>query len=123
MSHERSAYDIADGLDLSSIGNLPLEQRIVIARLLSRVSERSYRRGFQQGADIARDRPKNLPADLHEWRYGTTADLSPWADCNRAETSLDRLHSENRMLQHYGLPHAIDGEPSGIRAWPSKGTL
>lgn len=116
MAYDPTAHHIHAGLDLSPLGDLTAEQRSLIAQLMARAAERSYRRGFQQGAHIATDRPEDLPADLHEWRYGTTTDLSPWADDRVAETSLDRLMTENQTLSHH-FPSELPGQPSGIRAW------
>ena len=47
-----------------------------ILKLMARVAEQAYRRGAQQGAGLAQ-RPC-FRADLGEWRYRPSLDLSPW---------------------------------------------
>ncbi|AHE55897.1 hypothetical protein [Sphingomonas sanxanigenens] len=98
-----SAFDITAGLPDNLFSDLNLHQRRMIAIVASRAAERAYRRGFQQGAHIAVEHPANLPADLHAWRYGASADLAPWADCPAVEPSIERLYSENKQLYRIGL--------------------
>jgi hypothetical protein len=120
MTDQRSAYDITDGLDLAFLEDVAEDDMLELARLMARAAERSYRRGFQQGATIARNRPSVLPVDLHAWRYGTTTDISPWADAPRAETSLTRLHVENDRLCALGLPTSTLTDQHEVFVWPPK---
>lgn len=115
-----TAYSIAHGIDEAVFRSLTDEQMLEVARLAARAAERSYRRGFQQGATVARDRPADLPKDLHAWRYGTTTDLSPWADCDRGETSLSRLHTENDCLRRLGFPSSKLVDEYELFVWPPK---
>ncbi|AHE57416.1 hypothetical protein [Sphingomonas sanxanigenens] len=98
-----SAFDITAGISDGAFSDLNPHQRRMIIILASRAAERAYRRGFQQGAHIATERPANLPTDLHAWRYGASADLAPWADCPAVEPSIERLYSENKRLYRIGL--------------------
>ena len=101
MAHDPTAYDITHGFDDDVLAGLEQHQLDAITTLLARSSERAYRRGFQQGSTLSR-----LPearANLHDWRYGVSADDSPWADAPRIETSADRLFTENRELARLGL--------------------
>src|SRR3546814_16328866 len=81
---------------------------------MSRVAGRSYRRGAQQGATIALNRPGDLPASLHDWRYGAGADASPWLDGNATESSLGRLLAENGGLAR--IVPADSSMPTGPRS-------
>jgi hypothetical protein len=110
-------FDILEGLDVAPLATMSQDQLDLVARLMARSSERAYRRGVQQGATIAKNRPGDLPENLHDWRYGASTDLSPWADANRAEASLDRLYAENRGLRFLCFPLEIPGQPSGIRVY------
>ena len=72
-----------------------------VLKLMARVAEQAYRRGAQQGAGLAQ-RP-SFRADLGEWRYGPSLDLSPWVDSPRMTTSLERLDGECGELRRIGL--------------------
>ena len=104
-----------DGIDEELLRSLSDAQRLTILTVLARVSERSYRRGVQQGATIAKNRPGDLPADLHEWRYGVSLDISPWADAPRAQTSIGRLFTETRELRRFGFTERR--QDSDVFAW------
>lgn len=95
----RTATDVTHGIADNIFDGIDAATKGEIAKLLARVSERSYRRGFQQGAHIATARPADLPKDLHAWRYGTSTDKSPWGDSNYVENSVERLFGENRDLE------------------------
>ena len=91
-----------------------------ILRLIARVAEQAYRRGAQQGAGLAQ-RPC-FRADLGEWRYKPSLDLSPWVDSPRMTTSLERLDGEcGDELRRIGFP--LKGIPSSpasrVQPWPS----
>lgn len=97
------ATDITHGMAPGTLANLSKADKARILKLMSRAAEKAYRRGFQQGAHIATTRPADLPKSLYDWRYGTSLDLSPWADCPRREKSLDRLRMECAGLREIGL--------------------
>src|SRR3546814_12642073 len=106
-----SVQDVLADLDIDPLDTLTTAQRRVLAVIMSRVAERSYRRGAQQGATIALNRPGDLPASLHDWRYGEGADASPWLDGNATESSLGRLLAENG-----GLARIVPAETSMPRS-------
>ena len=87
-------------------------------KLMARVAEQAYRRGAQQGAGLAR-RPW-FRADLGQWRYEPSLDLSPWLDSPRMTTSLERLDGEcGEELRRIGLPlKDTSYRASSDRPWP-----
>lgn len=101
----KSAIDIRDGLDIRPMASLTDEQRRLFVVLLARVSERSYRRGLQQGAEMPASRP--LREDLHAWRYSISTDASHYADAPAVDRSVDRLFTENPGLSALGLTDDI----------------
>lgn len=87
-----------------------------VLKLMARVVVQSYRRGAQQGAGLAQ-RP-SFRAELGEWRYGPSLDLSPWVDGPRMTTSLERLDGEcGEALRRIGL-FLKDTSARGPRPWP-----
>ncbi|MFD1951360.1 hypothetical protein ACFSGX_11355 [Sphingomonas arantia] len=98
-----AANDITDGIPDDVLNALPEEAKAVVRTLLARVSERSYRRGVQQGVTVSQRSPGSLPKDLHAWRYGASTDLSVWADFDMVEPSMSRLYAENGSLRRVGL--------------------
>lgn len=98
-----TATDVTHGIPEDLFSGMSDQQKDDVAKLMARISERSYRRGFQQGVTIATKRPADLPRDLHGWRYRASTDKSPWADSEHVEPSVDRLFGENdglrRMMQ------------------------
>jgi hypothetical protein len=93
------------------------DQRDVL-KLMARVAEQAYRRGAQQGAGLAQ-RP-SFRADLGEWRYKPSLDLSPWLDRPRMTTSLERLDGEcGEELRRIGLPiKETSSQASRVQPWP-----
>lgn len=105
MKHHVTAYHVDDGISERALADLTAAQRRVVVKLLARVSERSYRRGAQQGITFQRNRPHTLPDDigLHDWRYGTSTDEAPWLDMRHVESAMERLFVENPGLRRLGL--------------------
>lgn len=95
--------EITHGMAERTLRKLAKADKARVLKLMARAAEKAYRRGFQQGAHIATTRPKDLPRDLWGWRYGTSLDVSPWADCRHREKALDRLLMECPGLRHTGL--------------------
>ena len=89
-----------------------------VLKLMARVAEQAYRRGAQQGAGLAQ-RP-SFRADLGEWRYKPSLDLSPWIDRPRMTTSLERLDGEcGEELRRIGLPlKNASSQASRVQPWP-----
>jgi hypothetical protein len=88
-----------------------------ILKLMARVAEQAYRRGAQQGVGLAQ-RPC-FRADLGEWRYKPSLDLSPWVDSPRMTTSLERLDGEcGEELRRIGFPLENTSRASRVQPWP-----
>ena len=82
------------GLDLGFIHDLTDAQRSALAKVVARAAEKSYRRGFQQGAQIGGDQLK-----LHDWRYLRSLDKSPTPDQRGpARSPVDILFQESPDL-------------------------
>ena len=98
---------IAYGLKLGEFENLDKEVKRKLLKLMSRISERSYRRGFQHGKEI-----KGKTVDPFIFRYKTSLKDSPYTDtffedgkwANKSgHSSLDRLRLENGEFHNLGL--------------------
>lgn len=100
---ESSSRDITQGIDRDLIVAMTPDQRDVVVWLMARAAEAAYRRGAQQGVTLTANRPDDVRADLHDWRYGLRFDDSPWLDDCRKETSVGRLFTEHRDLTLIGL--------------------
>lgn len=95
----RNAFDITDGIEDGALAGLTDDQAQTLLTLMSRLAERSYRRGFQQGVGLGPTLPAELEAGLHDWRYGISTDTSPGGDQPAwRSTSIERLHLENKEL-------------------------
>jgi hypothetical protein len=97
----KSAHDITDGLPDGAFDHLSARDRARLIKLMARLAERSYRRGFQQGTtkgDFAR------PQMVAGWRFRRSTDKSPWLDQpGRVEDSRSRLFMENHGLERIGF--------------------
>jgi hypothetical protein len=99
----RSAYDVTAGIRDGALTGISPREKALIVKLLSRVAERSFRRGLQQGVQLKANKPHLQPGQLADWRYGRSTDKAPWFDCKRIETSTNRLFMENWELHRIGL--------------------
>ena len=100
--------DVTKGFRDGRFLSLTERDRKDLLRLIARIAEQAYRRGAQQGAGLAH-RPW-FRADLGEWRYTPSLDVSPWVDSPRMTTSLERLDGEcGEDLRRLGFPleHAL----------------
>jgi hypothetical protein len=90
-----------------------------ILKLMARVAEQAYRRGAQQGVGLAQS--PFFRADLGEWRYKPSLDLSPWIDSPRMTTSLERLDGEcGEELRRIGFPlKDTSSQASRVQPWPT----
>lgn len=101
----------AHGLEYDEFANLPRATRKKLVRLMARISERSYRRGLQQGVYLHKHNA--LLVDPRDWRYKIDLDLSPAAEFGEAPLrhefhrlgsgSICRLYAEERYLDEIGL--------------------
>lgn len=96
------------GLAYREFASLPHRTRQKLVRVMARISEASYRRGFQHGVVIG-DRRCVDPADL---RFNRSLDRSPYTDSPRGgHTAIERLFMEHPELWEVGFD-----EPDLIRA-------
>jgi hypothetical protein len=80
---------------------LDVHERMEIAKVMARASEKSYRRGFQQGAHIGGDQ-----GELHDWRYFNSLDVAVWRECGTKASALHHLMMENPDLHKSGINDA-----------------
>lgn len=113
MASDFNKTSIAYGMKASDLQHIDKQTKKKLVRLMARLAERSYRRGFQQGYEC--DRPV---ADLVKFRFFTSLDRSPWPDNvdekgkwhKTPDTAIERLLMENGVLQELGLCYH-DGDP------------
>ena len=91
---------VASGLVRGQFAHLSLEDKMSLLRLMARVSEASYRRGFQQGFVLRDNFPERIVGNLAAWRYDESLDdaISP-DGFPSSGTSLDRLDMEFRLSE------------------------
>ena len=87
-----SITDPCHGLSHGHFCDLPLHRREEIFRLIARVSEKSFRRGFQQGYDSC-NRGDSL-CDLHAWRFTIDLDYAVSAHGTYHTSSAERMELE-----------------------------
>ena len=90
-----SVTDPCHGLSHAHFVDLPLTRREEIWRLIARVSEKSYRRGFQQGYD-SRNRGDDV-CDLLAWRFEIDLDYSVSPHGTYHSSSAERMELECRV--------------------------
>jgi hypothetical protein len=78
---------------------LPQVVRSRLRKLMARISEQSYRRGFQQGHHFA-STGKPIAHDLHDWRYQTPTDVSQFVE---ARGSWARMPASQRLKIECGF--------------------
>lgn len=100
-----SAYHITHDIEDGALSHLSDKDKKLIIKLMARASERSFRRGFQQGVYKSTGCNTMFGKDLSKWRYGRVTDISPWPDSKVVENSIDRLYIENVGLNNIGLRH------------------
>lgn len=96
-------------LDLSS---LPARDRRALRKLMARISEASYRRGFQQGVFMV-GRGETNEARANKLRWTVSLDVSPRGESyarDRGRPSVERFDMEYGDLEGVGLT----GEPDRI---------
>jgi hypothetical protein len=76
----------------------PDKQKLIA--LMSRISEQSYRRGFQHGCVMDSKQFDVSPIELrHEWPLGK----SPYTDSAEVISSVERLFTEYGVLRSIGF--------------------
>jgi hypothetical protein len=104
-----ASYSIAAGLRFGQFDHLSARDKSKLIRLMARIAEKSYRRGYQHG---------RLPLITGEWnidpvvlRFDRSLDKSPYTDSPyMRHTSIERLFMECGELHSIGFQepeHAI----------------
>lgn len=109
-----SVTDACHGLSSLHFAHLCDADKAAVRRLIARVSEKSFRRGFQQGYD-SRKRGDTL-CDLHQWRFDTDLDYAVSAHGTHHSSSGERLEIECH-LSKVGLGGRLDG--TNRQTWAS----
>ena len=68
MTSDFETWSVAAGCKLGEFANLPPATQRKLIRLMARISEKSFRRGFQHGVvnkDTLCVDPQNLPGHVH----------------------------------------------------------
>lgn len=94
-----SRRSVAHGLAPDIFAALPLPQRRRLVRLLARVSEASFRRGYQHGVECGPQRR----IEPHTLRFERSLDRAPWPDNPRhAAPVQDELFTQYPVLRELG---------------------
>src|SRR3546814_12506527 len=72
-----SVKDVLADLDVDPLDTLTTAERRVLAIIMSRFAERSYRRGGQQGATTAHNQSCEHTPALPPWRYRGGEEATP----------------------------------------------
>jgi hypothetical protein len=94
--------NVAHGLKYGEFQELPKQTKKKLVRLMARVAEQSYRRGFQQGREMPWGRHSVNPADF---RFKRSLDKSPYTDTRGrgGHSAIDRLFMECGGLLEIGF--------------------
>jgi hypothetical protein len=112
-----AAYSVAHGLKNREFADLDERTKRKLVRLMARISEKSYRRGFQQGHtfrehDVATVDPAKL-------RFNVSLERSPYTDAidekghwhvKSGHTVIERLFMEYGVLSHLGFRESTGAE-------------
>ncbi len=98
---------VAYGLRQREFDDLSERTRKKLVRLMSRISEASFRRGYQHGRfQTQRGKVEVDPAIL---RFDKSLNQSPWAETAKGGMSADeRLFCEYGVLMHLGFRESED---------------
>ena len=97
-------YSVAHGLRRDDFDHLSKDDKRKIIKLISQISESSFRRGFQHGDEITKRRDTVCPVRL---RFETPLNISPFTDAFYEDgewastsgfTAVERLSMEHRVL-------------------------
>jgi len=91
---------VAYGLNDGGLSHLSVSDKERLISLMARISERSYRRGFQHGCIMDPLERVVSPSELrHQWPLGK----SPYTDTAEVISSTQRLFVEYPVLQDIGF--------------------
>jgi hypothetical protein len=106
-------YSVARGLHWGEFNHLAPADKKKLVRLMARIAEKSYRRGFEHGVVMTDDRESWIRDDPGAWRCYADLDLSPWADRPTTTTSICRLFAECGVLSEIGFRDPELSDPNG----------
>jgi len=89
--------DALYGLKSGEFQDLPRPVKSKLLRMIARIAEKSYRRGFQHGVVMARDGRQIV--DPEKFRFRCSLDKSPFTDGPGGHTAVQRLMMENKLEQ------------------------
>lgn len=90
-------HSIGAGLNEAALGHLSVEDKRTVLLLLARVSEQSYRRGFQQGCYMHEH--GRVVVDPARWRTDAPVDDSPDPDSKAGRF----VSVQERLDENYGV--------------------
>ena len=103
-SINRTACYVDCDMPDNAFAHLTVKDRALLVKLMARLCERSFRRGYHQGAYVIGERSYVGKISLHDWRYGESTDVSRWYDRpGQTEDSTNRLFTENEGLTRLGF--------------------
>ena len=88
----------------AKLSTLSPTTKLKLLKLIARISEQSFRRGFQQGHFTAESGTHPVKVDLGEWRFSLSPDLAPSPHGYTKTTAMERLYVE------CGGKHPGDGD-------------
>ena len=89
---------ITRGMKEWEFSDIPKSKRKKLITLMARISERSYRRGFQHGKVI-----EDHIISPEQLRWEISDDKSPYTDSKGGHSAIDRLFMEYREIECLGL--------------------
>lgn len=106
-------------LNESHFCDLPVEIQADIIALIAEVSEKSYRRGVQQGSFFRENEVQGfLDKDIADWRFNTPPGLCPNADNPGSifKHAVDRVLCETPQMRRLFADEAIEKSKKARRS-------
>ena len=100
MATDFISTSIAYGLKEDAFEHLSDRDKKRLVRLMARLAEKSYRRGVQHGAVLAKGMSEDA---MVKWRFERNLDTSPWVDSPTVQKSIERLFMESGVLREIGF--------------------
>jgi hypothetical protein len=96
-------YSVAAGLRFEQFEHLSASDKKKLIRLIARIAEKSYRRGYQHGREPLTNR-SGFNVDPAVLRFERSVDKSPFTDSRHIEhTAIERLFMECGELRELGF--------------------
>ncbi len=95
-----NSASVCSGFDMGEFGNLDAKTKNKLVKLMSRISEKSYRRGFQHGKVLLKT------VDPVVFRFDPSIDHSPFTDSfkpNGQWASRSGHSAVSRLFIEYGV--------------------